>query len=228
VKKIKISKNYGFTLAEVLITLAIIGVVAALTIPSVVRNYQKTQTVTQLKKVYSALANTTNLAIADEGPVEGWVIDSGTDGSKAFAEKYLIPYLKVSKDCGTQTTGECQFKATSLSKQSTSTLDSTHARFYLADGTLIAVRVFIEPIYADVRVDLNGQKGPNRYGRDVFLFNYRIYNKAGFGPHCATTESRDTLLGDSASRCNKNQSGLCCATLIMKDGWQISDDYPWD
>jgi prepilin-type N-terminal cleavage/methylation domain-containing protein len=40
----------AFTLAEVLITLAIIGVVAALTIPTVVRNYQKTQTVTQLKK----------------------------------------------------------------------------------------------------------------------------------------------------------------------------------
>ncbi len=57
----------GFTLAEILITLAIIGVVAVLTIPTVVRNYQKTQTVTQLKKVYSALSNTTNFAIADYG-----------------------------------------------------------------------------------------------------------------------------------------------------------------
>jgi prepilin-type N-terminal cleavage/methylation domain-containing protein len=50
----KIMKQ-GFTLAEVLITLAVIGVVAALTIPTVVRNYQKTQTVTKLKKTYSAM-----------------------------------------------------------------------------------------------------------------------------------------------------------------------------
>jgi prepilin-type N-terminal cleavage/methylation domain-containing protein len=61
----------GFTLSEVLITLAVIGTVAALTIPAVVSNYQKHQTVTRLKKTYSALANTTNLAIADHGPVEG-------------------------------------------------------------------------------------------------------------------------------------------------------------
>jgi prepilin-type N-terminal cleavage/methylation domain-containing protein len=61
----------AFTLAEVLITLAIIGVVAALTIPTVVRNYQKQETITRLKKAYSALANTTNLAMAEYGPLEG-------------------------------------------------------------------------------------------------------------------------------------------------------------
>ncbi len=62
----------GFTLAEVLITLAVIGVVAALTIPVVVRNYQKTQTVVKLKKVYTTLANTTNLIISQDGAVKNW------------------------------------------------------------------------------------------------------------------------------------------------------------
>ncbi len=218
----------AFTLAEVLITLAIIGTVAALAIPTVIKNYQKTQTVTQLKKAYSALANTTNLAIADNGPVSGWEVGQNASGQAAidFSNKYLIPYLKVAKNCGTQTTGECKFQATDLSKKSTYALGTEHARFYLADGTLIAVTVFTDPIYADVRIDINGQKGPNIYGRDVFLFNYRIY-MGNFSSHCLTTESRTSLLSDSASRCNKNQSGLCCATLIMKDGWQISDDYPW-
>jgi prepilin-type N-terminal cleavage/methylation domain-containing protein len=219
-------KKKAFTLAEVLITLAIIGVVAALTIPTVVRNYQKTQTVVQLKKIYSALANTTNLAVMDNGPIANWVIEDGAEGSRIFAEKYLIPYLKVSKNCNTQTAGDCEFKATQLSKKSTSVLGTGHSRFYLTDGTLIAVMVFTDPIYADIRVDINGQKGPNTYGRDIFLFNYRVY-RGDFAPHCLTTESRTSLLGDSASRCNKNQSGLCCSTLIMKDGWQIADDYPW-
>lgn len=48
-KKVLKSKR-AFTLAEVLITLGIIGVVAALTLPSVITNYQKKQTVEQLKK----------------------------------------------------------------------------------------------------------------------------------------------------------------------------------
>ncbi len=57
----KLSKTYyeavmyrkGFTLAEVLITLGIIGVVAAITIPSLITNYQKT--VTSFKSSASSL-----------------------------------------------------------------------------------------------------------------------------------------------------------------------------
>lgn len=45
----------AFTLAEVLITLGIIGVVAAMTLPSLVGNYKKKQAVTQLQKVYTVL-----------------------------------------------------------------------------------------------------------------------------------------------------------------------------
>ena len=51
------NRNNGFTLAEVLITLGIIGVVAALTIPTLVANYQKKVTVTKVKKVYVTLNN---------------------------------------------------------------------------------------------------------------------------------------------------------------------------
>ena len=47
--------KFGFTLAEVLITLGIIGVVAALTLPSLVTNYQKQVTVNKLKKFYNGL-----------------------------------------------------------------------------------------------------------------------------------------------------------------------------
>ncbi len=64
----------GFTLAEVLITLAIIGVVAALTIPTVVRNYQKQQTVVKLKKVYSVLNQAFNNSQAENGMYQTWDI----------------------------------------------------------------------------------------------------------------------------------------------------------
>ena len=62
-------RKIAFTLAEVLITLGIIGVVAALTLPSVIQNYKKQVTVTQLKKAYSVLGQVVQKSIADNGPV---------------------------------------------------------------------------------------------------------------------------------------------------------------
>ena len=61
-----IEKKLGFTLAEILITLGIIGVVAAVTIPMLISNYKKRSTETQLKKAYSLLVNASRQAIADD------------------------------------------------------------------------------------------------------------------------------------------------------------------
>ena len=54
-QKYNLTKSSGFTLAEVLVTLGIIGVVAAMTIPTLMQNYQRQSYVTQLKKVYNEL-----------------------------------------------------------------------------------------------------------------------------------------------------------------------------
>lgn len=62
----------GFTLAEVLITLGIIGVVAAITIPSLISNYQKKSTVTQLKKTYATISNAIRLSEDENGELSGW------------------------------------------------------------------------------------------------------------------------------------------------------------
>ncbi len=212
-------KKVGFTLAEVLITLAIIGVVAALTIPSVVRNYQKTQTVTQLKKTYAALANTTNLAIAEQGPMTGWEIGQASSGDDAekFVDTYMIPYLKILKNCGSKdNSGLC---ARDIYGQ--------WARFYLADGTYI--RVMLGNNYTFVQIDLNGQKKPNAYGKDMFELKYYVAGGSYIGkfmPECYTC-ARDHLINEATWGCNKNASKQLCMALIMKDGWQISDDYPW-
>ncbi len=237
-------KKYGFTLAEVLITLAVIGVVAALTVPTVVRNYQKTQMITQLKKVYSSIANTTNLAIADEGPVLGWQVGENFTGQAAvdFTNKYLIPYLKVSKNCENKTTGDCTFNYSYLNNDTKRSFDSRYARFYLNDGTLIALRIENAPRgdglnykQAYIYIDMNGQKKPNKYGKDLFHFKYYIFhgtptsNYSGkFLPYYYNA-SRDFLAGKTGDSdgCSKEGTGALCAALILKDGWQIRDDYPW-
>lgn len=63
--------KFGFTLAEVLITLGIIGVVAALTIPNLLAHYQKQQTVIKLKKIYSNLQQSIRMATEEYGDCEG-------------------------------------------------------------------------------------------------------------------------------------------------------------
>ncbi len=227
----------AFTLAEVLITLAIIGVVAALTIPTVVRNYQKQQTVTRLKKTYSALANTTNLAIAEHGPIEGWEIQSLQ--SLKFAEKYILPYLKTIKVCESGNyQGECEFKFKYLNGENT-TISNYYARYYLNDGTFISSGAYVDDpnkqTYAYVYVDVNGQKKPNVLGKDIFAFIYFTRHDSSpayvgkFVP-LGYSSQRAKLTSDVAYACyagNQVYQGLYCAALIMRDGWQISDDYPW-
>ncbi len=228
----------AFTLAEVLITLAIIGVVAALTIPSIVQNYQKTQVVTQLKKTYSALANTTNLAIAEYGPITGWEVGENGPGQAGvdFANKYLIPYLKVLKNCENITTGDCRFDWNYLNKETSGYLDSNYSRFYLNDGTLIGVIAYNGAArYAVIYIDVNGPKKPNTYGKDIFIFNYWIYYYSATSEHNGKFVSwgynvidRNELLSDgNTNYCNKSRRGFYCSAVIMKDSWQIKDDYPW-
>ncbi len=215
----------GFTLAEVLITLVIIGVVAALTVPTLITKYQKEQTVTRLKKAYSALSQATQRAIADYGVVRTWTFPEPGNGLETweFAKKYIYPYMNVSVDCGTNTGGTCEFSYWLLNESRKFTCDSRFVRFSLNDGTLIALRVYNHNTVS-VYIDINGKKKPNKLGRDVFSYLFS-YNK-GFTPNTNNT-SRESLLGSGQYTCNLVATGEYCAAVIMKDGWRIADDYPW-
>ena len=81
----------AFTLAEVLITLGIIGIVAAMTLPIVVGNYQKKELVTLYKKIYSVLKNAEMRATVDYGDSKYWDYSD----PKTFMRVYYIPYLNV-------------------------------------------------------------------------------------------------------------------------------------
>ena len=75
-------KKAAFTLAEVLITLGIIGVVAALTLPSLIQNYHEKQRVTQLKKAYSVMQNAFLMAQEEYGDVTDWGLTITNTGEK--------------------------------------------------------------------------------------------------------------------------------------------------
>ena len=101
----------AFTLAEVLITLAIIGVVAALTMPNLIAKYQKQETVTRLKKAYSALSQALRMSEVDNGPYAYWEVPqySRTLNLTEYYEKYWYPYFKVLKAC--KTGQECGYSS---------------------------------------------------------------------------------------------------------------------
>ena len=75
-------KKAAFTLAEVLITLGIIGVVAAMTLPSLIQNYHEKQRVTQLKKAYSVMQNAFLMAQEEYGDVTDWGLTITNTGEK--------------------------------------------------------------------------------------------------------------------------------------------------
>ncbi len=229
----------GFTLAEILITLAIIGVVAALTIPAVVQNYQKTQTVTQLKKAYTSLNQAMAKAVVDYSNMTDWDKTDDTDTTRrAFVRKYFIPYLKVSKDCTEGDNSKCWGKSGQYGSLNLDGGNYGQALYplILNDGTALSFSFSAENIIS-VYVDLNGAKLPNRVGKDVFkLYLEKGKNRISFWGNGIyyTGFTRYNFMNStqgSGYRCKKDTgdpySGGFCGALIQIDGWEIKDDYPW-
>lgn len=229
----KIFKS-GFTLAEVLITIGIIGIVAALTIPSLIENYKKNEYAAKIKKTYNLLEQTVRLAGNDYGPFTGWTYtttDYDGEQSAAFAEKYLIPYMKVAKDCGTGT-GCWTTKIHMFSGSDFWGYDDSdkYAKFVLEDGTTINVAAFSasnSAYGALIHFDINGLQGPNIYGKDIFTYFIlpKYYPFFGFGDY--KTYKIAQLIGTGANACTKTATQPDeCLALIAQEGWKIDDDYP--
>ncbi len=89
------TRKLAFTLAEVLITLGIIGIVAAMTIPNLITNYQKKQTALEVKKAYTELNQILKMAIADYGEPSGWDYYKANE-LPLWVQTYFEPYVKVS------------------------------------------------------------------------------------------------------------------------------------
>ncbi len=118
--KSKAQNINGFTLAEILITLAIIGIIAAITIPSVISNTQQQEFKTGLKKAVSVLNSSISLNIALEG-------ESPYDNQDTF--EYLQRHLSVIKS-----TSKLPYNYTFIAADGTKRSWGTNAAFYTNDG----------------------------------------------------------------------------------------------
>ena len=240
-----VKKKNAFTLAETLITLGIIGVVAALTIPTLINTYEKKVTVTRLKQTYSILNQAIMLSENVNGEMKYWDYTADVTGERFF-NAYLKPYIKgaikITKEQQLWKTLEGEIDTAGSSMYS-------KPRYKLPNGTFITVYNVQMPgtnLHNYVRtnawiiVDINGYQGPNRSGRDVFFFGMYPYAQdapkltAGIHDQCGDgrfhyRQTREQLLHDGCATCKEDFTGkgYGCAALIQNDGWEIKDDYPW-
>lgn len=151
----------AFTLAEVLITLTIIGVVSVLTIPNIISNYQNKVLSTQLKKAYAEIAQAGALAITTEEAMEF------KDTVAYNNQEFLNKYFKKTKDCGY---GEEAFYECFAS-----TYKKDGDVYDLSDEAINGHSISTKSGYsltlnnnAKGVLDINGKKAPNTFGKDAF------------------------------------------------------------
>ena len=237
-------KRQGFTLAEVLITLGIIGVVAAMTIPTLIGNSQKEQYVVGLKKAYTQfnqalIQMTTDYNCTGDLQCAGVFTPAYTN--QMFGDIF-VKYFKVSKNCEINKGQGCF--ATDMNEYYNNTGTVRHYdsdnnpayRFITADGQSFYIhsnqddcgsgasrnKTFnMTKICGYVYIDVNGLKGPNYMGRDVFWF----YITNGKGAILYPSGGIDDAgLGWwSPNYCNDTRPyGFYCGGRVQEEGWQMN------
>lgn len=173
-------KNFAFTLAEVLITLAIVGITAVLIIPNVVNGYKRKQLEIQFKKADSiieqALMNTkTELGIDSYADMIKINRNDNVRLEAEFAEinkvfERQFKYVRKTNNLHTYNDG--------IRHESFWGNDAVYCNhlgnapfYFLPDGMIISsVSYDTRTIDIIIGVDINGAKGPNRRGYDIFAY----------------------------------------------------------
>ncbi len=238
-------RKAAFTLAEVLITLGIIGVVAALTLPTLISNYQKRVYVTQLKKSVSVLSNGFKLMMAHDGVTElkdteafSKIADSGCDN-----DTINLPYCTPLKEALQSTFAGITFSNSSeVSKFKTlnGTLLNSRGGYLIRfpDGSCIREYMFfkyspfgdmgtMKGLMGFILIDINGDKNPNTEGRDIFVLH--VGNVGGVYP-AGSMASSEALEGnpnsgywrtatDAAYTCkiDGSSTGEGCAARVLEE-----------
>lgn len=227
--KILISEK-AFTLAEVLITLGIIGIVAAMTLPTLINNQQNKAKHTALKKAYSRHSEALMLVKYEMGidnlQKEFATYDKENEVYPRTIEFTDAYYKKL------KIIGKCEYDKDVRNYNNTNTVyidrGSSTPEKMLSDGTCAALKINAGKI--NVTVDINGAiKGPNRIGHDIFMFNVntkgmlepnkmaKLYTEDELKELEITPESLEQI-GDPCSVKSKQKgNGLGCTWYALYD-----------
>lgn len=235
--KISNSRQYkGFTLAEVLITLGIVGIIAAMTLPTLVQKNQEKQTVVKLKKIYSVLQQVQMNIISEYGTFDNLVTSNTSTGEKdengsavydftntEYIKNLFAKQLKVIQNC--KAGDNCLGKSVYYLK---GTIQGTFSdpALILADGTKLffgwTYKCSKNSLCLDIGVTLPGaKKDYYTLGMDVFYFS--VYSNK-IVPEGITAGKLNL------SECRRNGSGRKCTSwVILNENMDYTrcDDLEW-
>ena len=216
----------AFTLAEVLIALVVIGVIAAITVPALIESYNEHHKIAQIKKTYATLNNAFALSIANGGSGLFDVEANDFKTVENFYNSYLKNQLSVIKTCynkkGCWNSGDTKnMNGSNVYYNRTGVgVGADIITAILADGTFINVDVYGSAsiwTYFGTRVqnnglviffDINGEKKPNTVGKDIFPL---IYSERGIVP-----VYRDKTESQRKKDCSKTGTGYSCINNYLK------------
>ncbi len=224
-----------------MVTLGIIGVVSAMTVPSLMQNHQRKTYVTQLHKVYNEVQQASLRYMTDKNAVN--LREAGLTNAVKMKE-FLHGYFKVVNDCETYIKSPCFAEsyrnlngaATSTSNanwsaSSSVTLSSGASILIDNPGTYSKTVNNVTSYYGHMLIDINGLQGPNIGGRDMFFVEFYddgSIDVLGATPGCKTKgaceggslkEIRETYYN---SNCQTNALGLGCFGKILNDNWEMN------
>ena len=211
----------AFTLAEVLITLGIIGVVAALTFPALMSNYRKQVIETRLAKFYSVINQALKRAEADHESIQYWdtmgVIDMNDDNEEYIRngnltpmdwyKKYLDGYIKVLRV-----------------EEKANTFNPKLATLYFVDGSAVQFDAGAWLFFPEAKNMDYCYNQPNPVECSGNRYFYFYLKNSGLEAPSRT----DTWLVNN-SPCTKEVATYgraMCTTEIMENGWKIPKNYP--
>lgn len=206
-------KNKGFTLAEVLITLGIIGVVAAITIPSLITKYHRREVETKLKKFYSTMNQAMRMSIAENGEFPS-LDTSNLENSKnvgLLEEYYTNNILRYMQGIHYEiTSGGGQYIKVSLNDGSGF---SSYLQKVSTGGTLWVMYC--------LNADEKHCQHETYDGKNQFLF----YIDTNEGQMKTVDGSSQYWKSSCLNKDPHYRHG--CAAWIKSNGWEIPKDYPW-
>ena len=222
-------KSAAFTLAEVLITLGIIGVVAAMTMPTLINNINKKHWITGYKKAFSELSQIHQLLNSETG---GSYMAECNDFDDVCLKNLFAEKMKVVEYCKETVPNKCQESSTYLNGRTrginqTTEVNDPWPTIVTASGYSVKFRFhgndcseFIEgysqklPTCGWMQIDVNGLKRPNVVGKDIYFLN--IFKNKLFPRYSNelngqfVSELYETLKEDC-----ENGEGVGCSTIYL-------------
>lgn len=232
----------GFTLSEVLITLGVVGIVAVLTIPGVMKNYQNRMYTAQLQKVYSQISDAVQAIMSDEHTdnfkeTSAAAATSCSDGNTRANCSQGVPYFfnkyfkSVRKNCLAD--NSCVNSSSGFYK----TISNASITGFSGYGTYVyciqlvsgaALCGFYNPSNhcLSMTVDVNGLAQPNVIGRDVFSMDIHENGfVSDYSSGCVMT-SEGPSKGAAPSHCSTGtgtafETAGGCLRSVIESGWKM-------